>query len=91
MARSSPRSLAAGYYTIATLLAERARTMRRRPAIVSDDGSLTYGELEEDSRRLAAVFAAQGIGPGTTVLLMLDNHPDSLLCWLALARLGAVA
>ena len=90
MARSSPRSLAAGYYTIATLLAERARTMRRRPAIVSDEGSLTYGELEEDSRRLAAVFAAQGIGPGTTVLLMLDNHPDSLLCWLALARLGAI-
>ncbi|HWA43171.1 MAG TPA: AMP-binding protein [Hypericibacter adhaerens] len=91
MGRQSKRlSLAKDYYTVATLLAERAKTSRRRPAIVSDEGSLTYAELEAQSRKLAAGFAARGIGPGTTVLMMLDNHADSILCWLALARLGAV-
>lgn len=39
---------------------------------------------------LAAALAARGIGRGDKVCVHLDNRPESVLAWWALARLGAV-
>ncbi|MCA0421459.1 MAG: AMP-binding protein, partial [Proteobacteria bacterium] len=51
---------------------------------------LSYRELAEKTRSLAAGLAARGIGFGDRVGVMLPNIPAFPLTWLALARIGAI-
>lgn len=51
---------------------------------------ISYGELRERGAIAADAFARLGIAKGTHVGVMLPNIPESLICWLALAKLGAV-
>lgn len=59
------------------------------PAIVSDEGELTYGELLAGVRALARTLKEMGVGPGHVVLTNLDNIPAFLVAVLASAQLGA--
>ncbi|MGH2727057.1 MAG: AMP-binding protein, partial [Actinomycetota bacterium] len=45
-------------------LARRADLTPNRPALVMDDRSFTYAELDDRAARLAGVLAATGIGAG---------------------------
>ena len=51
----------------------------------------SYARFEALSLRLAAALSARGIGAGDRVLVHLENCPEFLLSWFALAHLGAVA
>ncbi len=51
---------------------------------------LSYRDLAEKTRSLAAGLAARGIGFGDRVGVMLPNIPAFPLTWLALARIGAI-
>jgi bile acid-coenzyme A ligase len=68
-------------------LAEQAP---ERPAIVHEGRSVTRGELELRSNRLARAYAERGVGPGDLVTLALGNgigfYEAALACW----KLGAV-
>jgi citronellyl-CoA synthetase len=77
--------------SLATLFEERARTHGHRPAVKSDDGDLTYAQLNARANRLARVLAGQGAAPGDAVAVMLDDRPELLVAVLACAKLGAVA
>ncbi|GHA34525.1 AMP-dependent synthetase [Streptomyces tauricus] len=58
-----------------------------------DDGgwvTLTWAQVRERTTRLAAGYAALGVGRGDHVLLMMANRPEHWLSDLALVRLGAV-
>ena len=58
-----------GFWAIASSEPDRA-------AIVSPDGSvLTFGDLLERSRRVAATLRAMDVGPGDHIAIMLPNHP----------------
>jgi hypothetical protein len=50
---------------------------------------ISYRDLAEKTRSLAAGLAARGIGFGDRVGVMLPNTPVFPLTWLALARIGA--
>ena len=52
--------------------------------------SLTFSDLDTAANRLANGLSARGIGEGTRVAVMLDNHPDLVCLFFALAKLGAV-
>ncbi|MFI8952781.1 AMP-dependent synthetase/ligase [Streptomyces sp. NPDC053750] len=52
--------------------------------------TLTWAEIHAHTERLAAGFAALGVGRGDHVLLMMANRPEHWLSDLALVRLGAV-
>jgi long-chain acyl-CoA synthetase len=63
---------------------------------VSEGGALVYGgaavpraELEARAARGAAALAAQGVGDGDVVAIMLYNRPEWLELMLACRRLGA--
>jgi non-ribosomal peptide synthetase component E (peptide arylation enzyme) len=57
----------------------------------ADSGhSLTYQDLLEGSRRLAAHFLEAGIKPKDVVILQLNNTPLFFQAWFALSRIGAV-
>jgi acetyl-CoA synthetase len=49
-----------------------------------------FGELSRASRRLANVLAAQGIGRGDRVAVLLPQSPEALLTHFAAYRLGAI-
>ena len=51
---------------------------------------VTYGELREQVRRVAAGFAALGIGKGDVVALCSPNSPEFAVVFHAVARLGAI-
>ncbi|MCX5402093.1 long-chain fatty acid--CoA ligase [Streptomyces sp. NBC_00102] len=83
--------------TLPQLLARNAREYPRLPGIswrsAEREGGWTtfdWSEIEEHTRKLAAGYAALGVGRGDRVLLMMSNRPEHWLSDLALVRLGAV-
>jgi carnitine-CoA ligase len=62
-------------------------------AFESCDGvvtTLSFDELAGHTRRVASGLAAQGAEPGERVLVHLPNCLDTVVLWLAIARLGAI-
>ncbi|HEY7370820.1 MAG TPA: class I adenylate-forming enzyme family protein [Polyangia bacterium] len=78
--------------TVATLFAAQARRHPERVALVDGDGdrTLTYGALDERSRRLAGALAGRGVGRGDRIALLAENRAEVLELFLAAARLGAI-
>lgn len=61
-----------------------------RTAVVDAERPLTYGELDERVDRLAAGFAAHGIGPDDRVLLQIPNRVAYVETVFALFRARAI-
>jgi fatty-acyl-CoA synthase len=76
--------------TVASLFAAQARLHPARVAVVEDDHTLSYGALDERSRRLANALAARGIACGDRIALLSENRREVLELFLAAARLGAI-
>ncbi|MBR4842496.1 MAG: acyl--CoA ligase [Bacteroidaceae bacterium] len=53
--------------------------------------SFSYRKLYEGIERTAQAFVQNGIGKGDVVMLMLPTLPESLYCFYALNRIGAVS
>lgn len=78
----------------ASVLLDRAlaKSGSDRPAILADDGVMTYGELAEAVERLAHVLASDmRLKPGGRVLLRGQNSAMLFASWLAVVRAGGVA
>lgn len=76
-----------------TAIAALERAVAAHPDRVLLDFSgefTTYGMVDRRSTRLAHGLAAIGVLPGQTVVTMLDNNLDAVLCWLAVNKLCAV-
>jgi long-chain acyl-CoA synthetase len=82
--------------TLPQLLERNARLHPDLPALTwkerggPQSSTLTWAQVRERTTRLAAGFAALGVGRGDHVLLMMGNRPEHWLSDLALVRLGAV-
>jgi len=70
-----------------------ARRDPAKPAIVMarSEITVTYGELDERSMRLAQLFHAAGLRPGDVVAILLENHPRFLEVYWASVRSGLYA
>ena len=69
-----------------------AAQVARTPAAVAmtcEGRSLTYRELEEAANRLAHLLAAQGVGPGQCVALLLERSAEAVVAMLAVLKTGA--
>lgn len=53
--------------------------------------SYSYSDINHWANRYAHYLASQGIGQGDIVAVMLENRPETFVCVLALAKLGAIA
>ncbi|ANW17099.1 hypothetical protein BB341_02120 [Streptomyces clavuligerus] len=58
-------------------------------ALICGDTHLTYRRLGALADRLAALLAAEGVGPGTTVAVRLERSAELVVSLLAIARAGA--
>jgi 2-aminobenzoate-CoA ligase len=62
-----------------------------RPAFITDDETLTYGELKARVDRIAHVLVDDlGLVSGNRVLLRAPNNPMLVACWLAVAKAGGI-
>ncbi len=77
-------------WTIPALLDEQADLRPDDPFLLSGDRRLSYAELAERTRRLAAGLRSVGIEAGRPVAILLDNGIPYVETWFSLARLGAI-
>ncbi len=77
--------------TFYSILSARAAAHPERVAIVDRRRRISYAELQTRVDRVAAGFAALGIGSGDVVTIQLPNWAEFAYVFFALERLGAVA
>ncbi len=78
-------------YSIGVVLEANAIKYRDRPAILFEEQSYTYGELNALVNQMAHFFLSVGVKRGNVVILYLENRPETLIITCALAKIGAVA
>ena len=62
-----------------------------RPFLTTAAGRrLSYGDLERESRRLAATLSALGVRQGDRVAMQVDKSPEAIVLYVACLRMGAV-
>jgi long-chain acyl-CoA synthetase len=64
--------------------------LRYLPLGLAVQARLTYRELDELSSRFAAALAAQGIGKGSRVAIMLPNCPQQVVVYFGILKAGAI-
>jgi acetoacetyl-CoA synthetase len=55
-----------------------------------EQGEVTWGELREQTARIAAALRAAGVQPGDRVVAYMPNIPETIAAFLACASIGAV-
>ncbi|ETA01566.1 non-ribosomal peptide synthase [Frankia casuarinae] len=71
------------------LFIRQARSRPEAPAVVCSDRSLSYGELDRRSTRLAAFLGRHGIGPGSLVGIYLERSEEIVVAVLGVMKSGA--
>jgi fatty-acyl-CoA synthase len=74
---------------LSDLLAEMAAIAPDRPAVISGETELTYGELETAVTKVAAGLEDRGLGRGGTLGLLCPNRWEWVVTAIAALRLGA--
>src|SRR5436305_13950360 len=64
---------------------------RDKPFLTTPEGrTVSYGELEEGSGRIASLLRELGVAPGDRVAVQVEKSPEAVLLYLASLRAGAV-
>lgn len=84
-----PGSVADGLHTLGRWPGDRARIAPARVAIVDRGVELTYGQLDQRVRGLAARLREAGIGRGDRVATLVGNSTCHVVLFFACAQVGA--
>lgn len=87
------RYRAAGLWGLRTIAEEFhaiAESNPHGPAIVAEDGRLTYRELDERTDQLAAGLAALGLVPHDPVLFQVTNRLGAVVAWYGVLKAGLI-
>jgi len=71
------------------LIAARAARIPERAAVEGAGRTLTYGELEDASNRLARYLRRLGVGDGMLVGICVDRVPEAMVALLGVLKTGA--
>ncbi|MEV4442682.1 amino acid adenylation domain-containing protein, partial [Streptomyces sp. NPDC049577] len=88
VARNATEAAPAGR-TLPQLFEQRAAEAPGAPAVVHDDRTLTYGQLDAYANRLARLLLERGAGSGTLVALAVPRSADAVAAMLATGKAGA--
>jgi fatty-acyl-CoA synthase len=67
------------------------RSRPDRPALIGESGSMTWGDLDAFSNRIANWALGEGLSRGDVVALLMENRPEFIGVWLGLSRIGVVS
>jgi citronellyl-CoA synthetase len=73
-----------------SMLEENAARFPDNPAIKSEEALLSYREFNEAVNRCANYFIAKGMTKGDVACVFLENRPELLIVYSAMAKIGAV-
>ena len=73
---------------LSELFLQQAALNKARPAIITPQRILHYGELARDAVSLAAYLRHQGVGPTTTVAVLLPPGIEHITCQVAILLAG---
>ena len=82
---------ATGTLNLSNLIQRHARYRGDHPAIVTESGQLTYGELDARVAAMVRALAELGLGKGDHLATVLPNCVDLLVLYWTVARSGQVA
>ncbi|MCP4215809.1 MAG: amino acid adenylation domain-containing protein, partial [bacterium] len=74
--------------TISQLFEARVKREPERPAVVADDGSPTYEQLNRKAHRLAAGLQRYGVKPDTIIALMIPRSAALITAQLGIMKAG---
>ncbi|MGB2114922.1 MAG: AMP-binding protein, partial [Marinobacter adhaerens] len=74
--------------TLGTLIESNARNLGSRPAILFEDRSITWSELDGWANRIARYLQDQGLNKGDAIAIFLENRPELLAVVAGAAKLG---
>ncbi len=77
--------------TLPGLLVQAARQAPGAPALVFFGKKTSFGQLLDQTRRLARAFQNLGLGPGERLAVLLPNCPQLAAAYQAILSLGGVA
>lgn len=96
-----PRRLLGLYYTrisnreknlsLAWALQRTVDKYPQRPALIDEQRSVTYAELNTWANRISATLKAEGVRSGSVIAVMLENRIELLAILAAISKLGAVS
>ncbi len=77
--------------TLTEWLDRCAARFDERPFVITDEVTLSYRQVADESARLASGLAALGVEPGDRVGMVMANCAEFVTVKFAIARLGAIA
>src|SRR5690606_29705092 len=76
--------------TVTNVLAEAVRRVPDKPWIVTENGAVSFRELDALSDRLARGLAEAGLSAGDTLIVMLPDVVELVAVWVACCKRGVV-
>jgi non-ribosomal peptide synthetase component E (peptide arylation enzyme) len=76
--------------TVGDALRATARRHPQRPAFISDERSLTFGELDDASERLGAALLGLGLATGDRAMFQMGTTIETVIALLACYKAGIV-
>ena len=73
-----------------SMLEENAAKFPDNPAIKSEEACLNYRHYNEAVNRFANHFISKGLKKGDVVCIFLENRPELLILYSAIAKIGAI-
>ena len=77
--------------TLAEICSHWARKTPDRPALTAGDRTWTYGEIDDESQRVAQGLLALGVQPGSRVAFLDKNTPEYFMHLFGGAKINAVS
>src|SRR6187402_440480 len=90
MATSGEVAMSNDGVALSSILTHHARRSVSRTALIVEDVSISYEELDARSNRRARMFAAHGVGQGDFVTIALPNGLEFYETTFAIWKLGAI-
>ena len=76
--------------TVPRAFRNTAQRFPNRPALIFENKTWTFSDLEEFSNRMAHFLLRRGFKPGDCVALFMNNCPEYVGLWLGCAKIGVV-
>ncbi|MGC4761774.1 amino acid adenylation domain-containing protein [Micromonospora sp. DT46] len=74
--------------SLTNLIEERAARRPEAVAVVSERGTLSYGDLNAQANRLAYALIGRGVRPGSRVGICVDRGPEAIVALLGVLKAG---